>query len=95
MPACLYPKSYGFNWLSIRRKIVSKKLETQQKKMENRRSVMDSPLSALDHSILGSSISDISEIEFGINNLVWMTNPGCSIDFLGLHLWSSGNTTTT
>ncbi len=56
---------------------------------------MDSPLSALDHSILGSGISDISEIEFGINNLAWMTNPGRSIDFRALRTVSSGNTTTT
>jgi hypothetical protein len=55
---------------------------------------MDYPLSALDHNIIGSSVSDIFEIEFGINNLVWMTNPGCSIDFLGLHAWASGNRST-
>jgi hypothetical protein len=31
----LYLKSYGFNWLSIRRKIVSKKLETKEILVEN------------------------------------------------------------
>ena len=56
---------------------------------------MDSSLSALDESILGSSISDIIEIEFGTNSVVWMTNPGRSIDSLGLHAWSSDNRSTT
>jgi len=56
---------------------------------------MDLPLSALNHSILGSSISDIFEIEFEINKFVWMTNPGRSIDFLGLHAWPAGNRSTT
>jgi len=57
--------------------------------------VMMSPLSALDHSILGSSISDISEIKFGVNNLAWTNSLGWPIDFGWLHLWAFGNTTTT
>ena len=54
-------KSYGFKGLTIRGKIVSKKLETQLKKLENSVTVMESPLSELGQNIKRSSISNIFE----------------------------------
>jgi len=56
---------------------------------------MNSPLLALDQSIKRSGISNIFEIEFQFNNLAWRNSPGRSVDFRGLLLWSSDQTTTT
>ena len=63
--------------------------------MESSFSVMDFPISELDQGICGSSISNIFEIQYVVDDSVRIASLGCSVDFLGLLLWSSGSTTTT